>query len=167
MTASKALLLACVSALCACSPLRTSRDKASPSQPFGVMQEKNFNELFSFAKSKSVDLDSLMRKAYEGDSPALIEAFEFGSTFRALDPNARAYANLIYSAFMNMKQDTFTRALLAASPAARQRTRDILHYPLRRIKESERADADADARKEFPQIFPADYRFGTNDGLFP
>ena len=168
----RALLAAVVCALCACaSPERARDEQAGPGRPFGATTKEAYDELFSFAKSKGPDLDGLMRRVYaDGDQKALTDAFEFGATLRAPDANARAYGNLIYSAFLDLMEtrpEVFTQALLAASPAARQRIRDLVYYPLHKVKPSERADADAEAPKDFPLIFPADYRYGADGALFP
>ncbi len=138
--------------------------------PFGRIGEREVNGLMARASKDGLDLAAEMRRAYDNDDAALARVFAYGLKFTKLDRDARAYGQIIYSAFLNLSErrgvEAFSR-LVAAQPApVRQRIRDFLFYDVTQAPRAVRAEAEKGARESAPLLFPADYVFGRDDPIF-
>ena len=139
-------------------------------QPFGRMTEQNFAAFETFAGSHGLDVEGEMKKVYAGDSDAFVRVFQFSTRFTRLDAHARAYGNLLYSAFLNIMESdgdgVFVAALAKSPEDLRQRVRDFFYYPVRKVPRRHRAEVEKEVRRDYPRIFPTEYEFGKNDALF-
>lgn len=140
--------------------------------PFGPMIDSDVSNLVSFAQREGVDINGKMQMAYEnGNTNALVSVFTLSLKFKDLDQNARAYGQVIYSAFLNLGESgriDFSAVMARQPDAVRQRIRDFLYYAfLKSTPASKRDAALKDTRKDFPLLFPDGYTFGKNDPIFP
>lgn len=72
--------------------------------PFGPIGEREINGLMARAQKDGVDLAGDLRRGYEADDAALGRVFAYAAKFTKLDRDARAYGQVIYSAFLNLSE---------------------------------------------------------------
>lgn len=139
--------------------------------PFGKMDDSDVNRLGEFARASDFDLLAEAKRAYEKDEDALGRLFRFSLAFKSLDPNARAYGQIIYSSWLNLGESIgldWYLAVLDRQPSdAQQRVRDFLYYAFTvRIPKERRKEAEAEFRKDYPRLFPLEFQFGRDDPVF-
>jgi len=138
--------------------------------PFGRISNVEADKLFAFAKASNFDLESELKLAYTKDKSALGRVFCFSLKFNALDSNARAYGQIIYSSLLNLGEgmgvDSYAQVLNKQSPEVQQRIRDFLYYPFTKIPKEHQADAFKETQKAYPTLFPNGFVFGYQDPIF-
>ena len=149
-------------------------------EPFGEVSDAEGDKLFDFARQQGLDLESKMQVV---DAPgitnamtdaatnALADVFSLSLKFGALDRNARAYGQMVYSALLNLgegkKIDFFLAVMVSEPPVVRQRIRDFLYYAL--LADVPKAKREVELKKlrpDYPVLFPDDYQFGKDDPIF-
>jgi hypothetical protein len=163
-----AVILACLAFPgCAVSAQETGFNTG---MPFGLIGQKEIARLEVYAKKEGVDLMGDAKRAYEKDDEALFRVFTFSLKFTALDGNARAYGQIVYSSFLNLSEaigvDHYSKLVAAQPEAVRQRIRDFIYYDTTQAPPKERKEVEAEARKSAPLLFPSEYLFGSNDPIF-
>ncbi len=142
--------------------------------PFGRIRDADINRLYEFAIERGVDLKAEMARVYSSEKPdegALGRVFLFSRQFKALDKNARAYGQIIYSSLLNIGEvievDGYTKIIDRQPPDVQQRIRDFLFYPQARQLPKERwEEALRETREDYPTLFPKGFRFGHDDPIF-
>jgi hypothetical protein len=164
ITAAIALFLVCM-----CVTIRASSGY-NTGQPFGEVGDAEMNQLQAYGKSQGVDLIGDMKRAYQKDDAALARVFCFSLKFDKLDPNARAYGQIIYSSFLNLAEvmgvDRYSSLVAAQPKAIRQRIRDFIYFDVTQAPKEIRQQVEAGARESAPALFPKNYVFGEDDALF-
>ena len=138
--------------------------------PFGPIGEREINGLMARAQKDGVDLAGDLRRGYEADDAALGRVFAYAAKFTKLDRDARAYGQVIYSAFLNLSErrgvEAFAQVVAAQPEPVRQRIRDFIYYDATQAPKNVRAEVEKSMRQSAPGLFPADYVFGRGDPLF-
>ena len=166
-----ACCLAVLLAGCASIP-EPEAGETDDGMPFGPLTDSDASNLVSFAQRQGLDLNGKMQMAYEhGNTNALADVFALSLKFKVLDKNAKAYGQVIYSAFLNLGESgriDFCAAMVLQPDPVRQRIRDFLYYAfMKSTPQSERDAALKDTRTDSPLLFPDGYTFGKNDPIFP
>jgi hypothetical protein len=142
----------------------------NPGMPFGALGPKDLSRLEVYANTEGYDLMRDLKLVYQKDATALARVFKFSLKFTKLDRNARAYGQLIYSSFLNLNEtlgeDRYALIVATQPVAVRQRIRDFIYYDATQAPKEKRAQAEADARKGAPLLFPSDYVFGAGNPIF-
>lgn len=140
-------------------------DNGSPGHPYGEVNKADVDALAAYAKTKGFDFwGDVYEKAYgRNDAKALGRFFQFSLQLTSYDQNARTYAQVLYSSFLNLGdswgRDRYSKVLLAQSPKVQQRIRDLLCYP-------DPVETLREFGEELPEMFPKAYKFGRGDDLF-
>jgi hypothetical protein len=138
--------------------------------PFGHLGTSGEDILIQFAHQHGLDLRATLKSAYGGDASALARILRLSGAFDQLDVAARVYGNMVYSIFLNLGEARGTSAFIIVlnqqDDAVRQDVRDILWRPLLCVPLDKRSVAEAGARHENPDIWPAGYVFGKGAGIF-
>jgi hypothetical protein len=138
--------------------------------PFGPIDDTGIERLAQFSKTKGLDVVAELQKAYSKDEEALARVFGFSIFFDSLDPNARAYGQIVYSSMLNLGEawgvDKFSDVLARQDSKVQQRIRDFLFYDVTQAPKDQRMQIDAQVRSEYPTLFPPDYVFGCDDPVF-
>jgi hypothetical protein len=138
--------------------------------PYGKMSRKDVDRFLELSRSRGVDIDVEMPKAYQGDATALSRIFSLSTGFQKMDKMTRVYGNFIFSMFMDMgesKGEGFFGEAVAAQPAeVQQRVRDFVFHALSQVPRKERQEVEGEIRRDFPRLFPADFVHGRDDPLF-
>jgi hypothetical protein len=140
-------------------------------RPFGPVTEQDVENLSLLARSGGLDLVAEVKAIYDSkNTESFAKVFRFSLHFDKLDRNARAYGTILYSSVLNLGEAggllTFLQVLEEQSPQVRQRVRDFLFYPVTLVPAGEREQAESETRKDLPMLFPAHYRFATEDPLW-
>ncbi|MGI8437544.1 MAG: hypothetical protein ACR2NX_11670 [Chthoniobacterales bacterium] len=156
-----------------------AQETVGPNAPFGPLNEGDLARLEAFAKDRGYHLKEALPKIYPPwpparriDEKALGQLFQFSVLLTKWDQNARAYSHLVFSSFVYLcdekgNLDIYSKVLDQQSTRVRQRIRDIFIYPSAKHGDKTRRDAEVEYKKLYPKLFPADYRYGTNDSLLP
>ncbi len=151
----KRLFLLALAALISTVCLYAGQDDG---QPFGTMNERDFDAFLKFALAHGVDIEAEMTKAYSTDAAALARVFGLASVFKTMDAQARAYGNLLYSSFLNIVEkdgdDIFVNAVNSLRETERQRVRDFLFYPVRKVPKKLRGRGRARDTRAVSQTLP-------------
>src|SRR5439155_20629525 len=87
---------------------------------FGPIGDAGVDRLAEFAKKSGFDLKPEMERVYKKDEEALARLFKFSLAFKSLDPNARAYGQIIYFSLLNLGEvigvDAYVKILDRQSP---------------------------------------------------
>jgi hypothetical protein len=154
----------------ACLAICCSAHAQDDGRPFGEIGDADVDRLAEFAKKSGFDLKPEMERVYKKDEEALARLFKFSLVFKTLDPNARAYGQIIYSSLLNLGEaigvDTYVKILDRQSPEVQQRVRDFLYYPMLRVPKEERKKVEEENSRMYPTLFPKDFRFGHDDPVF-
>lgn len=140
-------------------------------RPFGPVTEQDVENLNLFAKSWGLDLTAEVKAMYDSkNEESFAKLFRFSLHFDKLDQNARTYGTILYSSVLNLGEAggllTFLRVLEKQTPQVQQRIRDFLFYPVTLVPAGEREQVESEVRKDSPMLFPAHYRFATEDPLW-
>ena len=159
-------VLILVASLAVCGFVRAQDD----GMPFGLIGDADVDRLAEFAKKSGFDLKPEMERVYKKDEEALARLFKFSLAFKSLDPNARAYGQVIYSSLLNLGEvigvDAYVKILDRQSPQVQQRVRDFLYYPMLRIPKEHRKEVEDENKQAYPTLFPKGFQFGHNDPVF-
>jgi hypothetical protein len=143
---------------------------AEEGAPFGQMNEKDFDRFVDLVRTRGVDVNEEMEKAYKGDKDALGRVFALSTGFQKLDKMTRVYGNLMFSAFLNLVEDKgqafFADALESQPDDVRQRVRDFVYYAITQVPRKHRAEVEKEVRRDYPRIFPAEYFYGRGRSPF-
>ena len=138
--------------------------------PFGPIGDAGVDRLAEFAKKSGFDLKPEMERVYKKDEEALARLFKFSLAFKSLDPNARAYGQIIYFSLLNLGEvigvDAYVKILDRQSPEVQQRVRDFLYYPMLRVPKEHRKEVEEENSRMYPTLFPKEFRFGHADPVF-
>jgi hypothetical protein len=138
--------------------------------PFGPIGDADVDRLAEFGKKSGFDLKPEIERVYEHDEAALARLFQFSLAFNSLDPNARAYGQIIYSSLLNLGEvigvDAYVKILDRQLPAVQQRVRDFLYYPMLRVPKEHRGEAERENSRMYPTLFPKGFQFGHDDPVF-
>ena len=156
--------------LIAPAPVRASWEEMDLGVPYGKMSRKDVDRFLELSRSRGVDMDKEMPKAYQGDPAALSRIFSLSTGFRKMDKMTRVYGNFIFSMFLDMgeaKGETVFGAAVAAQPLdVRQRVRDFVFYAVTQVPRRQRQEMERELRSNFPRVFPAEYVYARGDPLF-
>ncbi|MCI0410237.1 MAG: hypothetical protein L0191_17045 [Acidobacteria bacterium] len=151
-------------------PVQASWEDMDLGVPYGKMSRKDVDRFLGLSRSRGVDMEKEMPKAYQGDAAALSRIFSLSTGFRKMDKMTRVYGNFIFSMFLDMGEtkgeSTFGEAVAAQPAEVRQRVRDFVYHAITQVPRSQRQELELELRKDFPQVFPADYVYGREDPLF-
>jgi hypothetical protein len=142
--------------------------------PFGQIEEADIDRLQDFAVKHGFDLKAEMARVYGAhkvDEDALGRVFMLSRQFDALDKNARAYGQIIYSSLLNIGEaiqvDGYTKILDRQPADVQQRIRDFLFYPyVRQLPRKRWEEALGETRQMYPTLFPKGFQFGHDDPIF-
>lgn len=138
--------------------------------PYGKMSRKDVDRFLELSRSRGVDMEKEMPKAYHGDAAALSQIFSLSTGFQKMDKMTRVYGNFIFSMFLDMGESKgekiFGEAVAAQPPEVRQRVRDFVFYAVTQVPRKKRQEMEQELRTIFPRVFPADYVYGREDPLF-
>jgi hypothetical protein len=156
--------------LVAALPLYASWEDMNLGVPYGKMSRKDVDRFLELSRSRGVDMEKEMSKAYRGDASALSQIFALSTGFQKMDKMTRVYGNFIFSMFLDMGESKgekiFGEAVAAQPPEVRQRVRDFVFYAVTQVPRKQRQDMEQELRSDFPRVFPADYVYGREDPLF-
>jgi hypothetical protein len=151
-------------------PVQASWSDMNLGIPYGKMSRKDVDRFLELSRSRGVDMDVEMPKAYQGDAAAISRIFSLSTGFQKMDKMTRVYGNFIFSMFLDTgerKGESFFGEAVAAQPAdVQQRVRDLVFHAVTQVPRRQRPEAEAEIRRDFPRLFPADYVFGREDPLF-
>ena len=138
--------------------------------PFGPIEDHDIEALSQFSKTKGLDVIAEIKRAYGKEEASLAAVFRFSLQFNRLDRNARTYGQIVYSSLLDLGEswgvENYARVLAKQEPRVRQRIRDFLFYDVTQAPKNLRKKAEAETRKDNPELFPADYVFGRDDPIF-
>ncbi len=163
-------MLALVLFMIAPMPVQASWSDMNLGIPYGKMSRKDVDRFLELSRSRGVDMDVEMPKAYKGDASALSKIFSLSTGFQKMDKMTRVYGNFIFSMFLDMGEakgeDAFGRAVAAQPADVRQRVRDFVFHAVTQVPRRQRQELEQELRHSFPRVFPADYVYGSGDPLF-
>jgi hypothetical protein len=138
--------------------------------PFGRVEDADVDRLQDFALKHGFDLKAEMARVYgdkKVDEDALGRVFIFSREFDALDKNARAYGQIIYSSLLNLGEHigvpAYVKIIDRQPPDVQQRVRDFLYYPDWRTQHKQDS---GEYEKIYPGLFPKNYQFAHDDPIF-
>ena len=137
--------------------------------PFGQVDDADIDRLQDFALKRGFDLKAEMARVYEKkvNEDALGRVFMFSRQFNALDKNARAYGQIIYSSLLNIGEvigvQHYTKIIDHQPPDVQQRIRDFLYYGDWKLHRNEPRKL---YERIYPGLYPKEYEFGHNDPIF-
>ena len=138
--------------------------------PYGKMSRKDVDRFLELSRSRGVDMEAEMPKAYKGDATALSRIFSLSTGFQKMDKMTRVYGNFIFSMFLDMGEakgeDSFGQAVATQPPDVRQRVRDFVFHAVTQVPGKQKQELEQELRRNFPLVFPADYVYGHEDPLF-
>lgn len=139
-------------------------------EPFGPTTDQDLQELFIVAKRSGVDFEANMDLAYNGRRKGLEQVFSLATKLETMDAVTKVYANVIYSAFLNLVEERcekyFAKALESQPPLVQQRIRDFIYYPVTQLQAEQRQAEESELKTQFPRVFPSSYVFGKGNTLF-
>jgi hypothetical protein len=151
-------------------PVQASWEDMNLGVPYGKMSTKDVDRFLELSRSRGVDMDVEMPKAYKGDASALSKIFSLSTGFQKMDKMTRVYGNFIFSMFLDMGEakgeDSFGQAVAAQPADVRQRVRDFVFHAVMQVPRRQRQELEQELRHSFPLVFPADYVYGSGDPLF-
>ena len=151
-------------------PVQASWEDMNLGVPYGKMSRKDVDRFLDLSRSRGVDMEMEMPKAYKGDASALSKIFSLSTGFQKMDKMTRVYGNFIFSMFLDLGErkgeSTFGEAVAAQPVEVRQRVRDFVYHAITQVPRNQRRELELELRKDFPQVFPADYVYGHEDPLF-
>lgn len=138
--------------------------------PFGSIDKTDVDRLEELARASGFDWTAEMERVYKKDEEALARFFKLSLAFKALDANARAYGQVVYSSLLNLGEmmgvEAYVKVLDRQSADVQQRIRDFLYFPMLRVPKEHRKEAEEETRKMYPTLFPPEFQFGRGDPIF-
>jgi len=126
--------------------------------PFGRIGDADVDRLQDFSVKHGFDLKAEMARVYGSngtDEDALGRVFMFARQFNALNNNARAYGQIIYSSLLNIGEHigvpAYAKIISRQPPDVQQRIRDFLWYP---VWHEHHKQNDGELESVYPGLFP-------------
>ena len=151
------------------APTEIDDEEKAMDSAYGPDTEEAWGSLLARAKVQGVDLESLYASASGGSTKSLSAIFDYCEKVQELDTIGRTYGRLLFNSFLNLAEDNglafYASALNSRSAAIKQRVRDFILLPVAAMPAEARTREIIEAKSDYPEVFPAEYKFGDGNDL--